>query len=446
MTIATLNDAPSVPSPAAGEPLYRIDRFDKGFVIFRDKLIKATVTIDRQWISIQEDGKGSTRIYAHHFYPLKQILLDIVYANWQANQTKEIRHTKITAWVKKNMIKSLNVVLYPEWRRLLDECADPVISSLMKKAFLVRGPKFEISDAVLERILAKPYVTADFQKYNAPWCIVDKEYYNGRTDHIRGNDHLDNWRKIFEHQDGSNKSLNKTLDNWPRGISGDLVWALRKIKLREPITNRTKLIMTLAAAENNYHNALNVIVNTDPKKLVKTFKKYKKDSERQVNQRLSSVSLRGYKNMRGFLDIIGDYPEVHHGEIATLYERAKEWHNRPDRYRGWAGGYDTTLNKDVATAKLPQMPEIKGVTFLATVGDVIAEGKKMHHCIASYAERAVKGDYYLFHCEHDGEAASIAITPNGNIHQCYGPCNQKNSASEYAEREFQKWIYKIMLN
>lgn len=450
MTTSTLNDAPSVSLPAAGESLYRIDRLDNGFVISRDKLIKATVTINRQWIYIQEDGKSIQQIYGHHFYPLKAIILDIVYTNWKQNQTKEIRHTKITAWVRKNMLKALNTILYPEWRRLLDECADPIIASLMKKAFLVRGPRFKISDEVLERILAKPYLISDFQKYNAAWFIVDKEYWIGNgvfNTHMCCNDQLENWRKVFEHQDGSNKSLNKTLDNWPRNMPGMLIDALRKIKLREPITNRTKLLMVLGAAQYNYHNALNVIINTEPKKLIKTFKKYKKDEERERGFRIPGINLRSYNKMRGFIDLIGDYPEIHHGEITTLYERAKEWHNRPDRYRGYGGSaYDTTLNKDVPTAKLPKMPEIKGVTFLATVGDVVAEGKKMHHCIASYAERAVKGEYYLFHCDHNGEAASIAITPNGDIHQCYGPCNQKNSASKYAEKEFQKWIRKVMLN
>lgn len=50
------------------------------------------------------------------------------------------------------------------------------------------------------------------------------------------------------------------------------------------------------------------------------------------------------------------------------------------------------------------------VRFLATVQDLLDESSAMHHCVATYADRAVTGDIQLFHVDCDSEAVTVEIS------------------------------------
>jgi hypothetical protein len=79
------------------------------------------------------------------------------------------------------------------------------------------------------------------------------------------------------------------------------------------------------------------------------------------------------------------------------------------------------------------------VRFLATVGEVVSEGERMRHCIASHADDAVRGRAFLFHIEHEGAVASFEVDPDGDILQAAGPGNTTNPAVEYGLGRLQAW-------
>jgi hypothetical protein len=64
---------------------------------------------------------------------------------------------------------------------------------------------------------------------------------------------------------------------------------------------------------------------------------------------------------------------------------------------------------------------------------------EMKHCIASYAERAVNGNCYLFHIEHGDETASIEVDYLGRVLQAQGPRNKRNAATRWGTRALRKW-------
>ena len=67
----------------------------------------------------------------------------------------------------------------------------------------------------------------------------------------------------------------------------------------------------------------------------------------------------------------------------------------------------------------------------------------MGHCIASYAEKAVLGSCFLFHCDYGEEKASIMLDKYGSVVQSFGPKNCTNQASKWASVELAKWGKKI---
>src|SRR5262249_11461833 len=103
---------------------------------------------------------------------------------------------------------------------------------------------------------------------------------------------------------------------------------------------------------------------------------------------------------------IGDYPEEYRGNIVNLAGRSIRWHNSGQAQEQHKAIASFGAEKRVAKPPVP-LPEKPGVSFLSTVGEICDEGAKMHHCIASYAQRAVNGFCYLFHIDHDGDMASV---------------------------------------
>jgi hypothetical protein len=86
------------------------------------------------------------------------------------------------------------------------------------------------------------------------------------------------------------------------------------------------------------------------------------------------------------------------------------------------------------------LPKVEGIRFLATVGDIVEEGRRMRHCIATHIPLAVTGQSFLFHVEYRGEEASIEVGADGQIVQTAGPGNSHNEAAEWGERQLRRWL------
>jgi len=63
----------------------------------------------------------------------------------------------------------------------------------------------------------------------------------------------------------------------------------------------------------------------------------------------------------------------------------------------------------------------------------------MENCVASYAQRAVRGSCYLFHASHNGEEATVQLDHTGRVVQAAGPRNQRNAAATWGSRVLGRW-------
>lgn len=77
---------------------------------------------------------------------------------------------------------------------------------------------------------------------------------------------------------------------------------------------------------------------------------------------------------------------------------------------------------------------VDGYTFsrLTTPLEIAQEGKVMHHCVAFFADSALKGNYEVYTVEGKGERATLGLDVNNEgkvfIDQLYGTCNRAVSS------------------
>jgi len=150
------------------------------------------------------------------------------------------------------------------------------------------------------------------------------------------------------------------------------------------------------------------------------------------------IDFRKTRKVIDVIDIIKDYPDPFNGNFINLARRAQEWHRDFTRTNYLKYTRGLTEETKVAVPFIP-LPENKHIKFLSTVGELFEESNKMQHCVASYAQDAVDGRCYLFHCSYMNTEATTEVRPNGRINQSRGPHNQENQASRYAERVLSQW-------
>jgi hypothetical protein len=117
------------------------------------------------------------------------------------------------------------------------------------------------------------------------------------------------------------------------------------------------------------------------------------------------------------------------GGLALLARRAVELHLR----RRMASPERATQRPPVP---LPTRP---GIRFLENSAEVFGEGDRMHHCVAGRADAAVTGQAFLFHVEHNGDAATIEVDPRGRVVEARGPANGMNTAVEFGRDFLARW-------
>lgn len=102
------------------------------------------------------------------------------------------------------------------------------------------------------------------------------------------------------------------------------------------------------------------------------------------------------------------------------YRRMREEHERATRDLLLKRHSDKKFTDDWAYAE-------KGytATLLTSKADIATEGAVQHHCVASYAGYAAKGDYAVFRIE--GKERATAGIRTGLVDQVYGACNARVS-------------------
>ncbi len=396
-----------------------------------------------------------------------QRLVDLVarglMSQWQPPPSRK-PNCRIRKWAIAQTRRALGGRIFEQWRRLVVQ-ADRSVWHVQKAVFAAgrRTPSL-----LHEPLLYKDkYLARDIQQYRAAaalvpiaedLCICIKQSEStSNTDQrmddldqpdVQNDDEfscqptevlecLSNWQDICSPTGKKYGSLSRTLMQLPGGIPSSLLLNLRSLFLERPMTDRLEL-MTLLLAKGSADD-------DDPQSFpTKLFMHATRGQIQNAMRKLSNkiqtpLSYRRTRDVRTFVGYLLDFPERHHGGLSGLLRKSIRWHDA----QGIGPAVDASDPRFIASTrtKKPPIPppQMEGVRFLETVGDIMAEGELMGHCIASYVNRAVTGRCYLFHVERSGQCASVEVDDTGRVRQSSGPSNQSNPATAYGAKLLARW-------
>lgn len=244
------------------------------------------------------------------------------------------------------------------------------------------------------------------------------------------------WRDLLSPSGHSYRSLDRTLMNLAPEVPAHLVCLLSRIRLPRPISDRLELALVTLAAQHWRHGALNstfgkVFANARAPEIRKALRRVARSTRNELQETRE-------RDLKFFIYFLSDCREQHHGTIVGLADKAVRWHQRR-----LAAERSKVLDRYGAQTrtKLPSipLPSDPAVHHLSTVAEIVQEGEQMRHCVANYVPSALNDQYYLFHVEHEGEAATVMVHGSGQVLQSLGPSNQRNQAAQWGAQRLSLW-------
>jgi len=383
-------------------------------------------------VSDDEEACGSGGIVTLcDFYGLLRAVSTTLMSRWLAVSEKadEPRVPRaVCEWAPRRTAWAICTRVHDQWKRHLRK-VDPTVLAVNKAVFSATfgyGPAQPLVD---ERLYQDRYIVQDILHYRAAAIAVRLCDWLWRNyDPV---EKLRDWRSLYVPEGFKPyTSLNKTLTNLPGGVPLKVLRQLRRVVLPRPIYSRLELLATLSATDGLADN-FNVVAFASADKI-------RKAMERVSRYWYTPLSPRRWCDVETAVRYMLDFPEHHRGNIVGLAHKSIRWHR--DNRREAARRAVEDLGELRQLAKPPvDPPEEDGIRLLGTVGDLVEEGNQMGNCISGYAQRAVNGWCYLFHVDHNGEAASVEVDRWGCVRQSYGPGNTPNLAAEWGRAQLGKW-------
>ncbi len=260
--------------------------------------------------------------------------------------------------------------------------------------------------------------------------------------------HMKDWRGLFSPDGEPYRSLDRTLMNVPPSVPADYLLVLEEIRLQRPLKSLEEFGFTLGLvgatvrvrdgtarwteAQQRWEKSLLRLATTaTPAEIEAGAARVFAATRRRV-RRLT------WRQIAFFVGFLADYPGEHQGRLGGLVTKAIRWHRNlsdPDEVVRSLG-----LDPVAATA-VPTIPPpaVEGIRLLGTVGEIVAEGHAMQHCIAFRAAEGTAGATYFFHVEHSRAAATIAVDRYGGVKEASGPRNTANRATRWGRRRLEEW-------
>ena len=463
---------------APDRPTVSVDLCDTGFRVHgheqRQLALFDDIAEDGSPLHEQREPPDTNLI---QYQRLVDVVAQKVMSRWKPPEGRTA-YWGVQQWAIKKTRRALGGRIHEQWRRLLAK-TDPVVLAVQKAVF---AATFRESDLLHSpQLYEDRYLAQDIIRYRAAAALVPiaEDLYarqnrreargherTQRCDDERGdrddeNDDLDDdepiypiedvidrfsdWQGICSPTGTRYRSLSRTLMQLPGGVPSRLLYHLPMILLARPVTDRLELATLLLSKGE----ATNEIAYAAPP--MHAFHHATQDQIRDGMQQLSTqlarpLSHRRTADIATFVRYLLDFPEHHRGGLPTLVRKsirwhdAAGWHHRDEFFLETEFFLEAGLDESTPTKQPPiPLPAQPGVHFLANVGEVLSEGKRMKHCIGGYAGRAVQGHCFLFHIDHEGECASVEIDPAGRVRQSFGPQNQSNRATKYATGVLSTW-------
>lgn len=375
------------------------------------------------------------RLYAKNHADKAERVADLL--KNESDQKIKKRVNGKTAGIAKSQIRKTQRMLGKTFKEHYDKVIGTAVSDKVmtfnKKLFRAIGPSHYLTKH--HHFIRKsffennPYYINDVINYPAAAIVI---YFN-----------YNNYDKWFDHYTPSvptptnQKIFRKNLMKLPPCVSLSIISRITRERRVFPKHLLMSPIHFKFWVFGSLHDEIKYCFHQDCLEL-STVKQYQRAAKLVGRHLHCKFDLRKRQDCVRLCEFLIDCPEPA-GRVVALAERSIAWHRRQAEETIKLRLKMTNLDSE--TAKPPiELPKNENIKFLATIKDIFDEGISMGHCIASYAERAVKGSCYLFHIEYKGERASAEIRKEGYIAQIQGPNNRKNKACVYGEKVFREWV------
>jgi hypothetical protein len=459
-------------SQVAPERRYGIKRTPDGFRITGVDRVGVDVTMNRTCIVARAAGQ-SCRFGLVEYRALNRWIVNATLQGTSCPVTGDCKRS----WFVEMTARVLNAKIYPLWRKMI-ECADPRVLAVQRRYF---AASFRCIPPVLlaDELYRHTHLVNDISRYPAAAiaaACVDglslrlswiRERYPFAAQRQRARENwfetlgsktpaelepedprtlklnvelLEHWPALFAPQGAPYTSLNKTLMNLPGGVTPGILGSMHEVTLERPVTDRLELITISTASQHRRRHHDHVVAHAQHREIMQAMALVSEGRNRALGNAAGcgSLSPRRTRDIAFFTRYLSDFPELHNGRIVGLAQKAVEWHRDQGAQQFRNTIEALGVERPTATPPVPP-PDAKGIRFLSTVGEVGEEAQRMRHCVASYAQDAVRGLCYLFHIEHSGEMATVEVDKFGRVTQAHGPHNCHNRAASWGRQMLTAW-------
>ena len=424
-----------------------------GFVIEEEERTSVVVELhQRNWAIYYEEDERLIfyKFGLYNFGKLVESIAGGLMSKWQPPQERQTG-LWLKDWVVKQTIRSICKRVHIRWKHLLKEVSPDVLAVQRAVYAATNGGGCDNNILFIPELYDRKFIVRDLINHRAAIAallnIHDLTYslarrlkrtnkYSWDLNSNQVLDYMENWRGLFSPTGEPDKSLNRTLMNMPGGVPVWYMPYLQCVHLERPMKNRSELLVMLCHVKNNSSRHRN-FTNSDVFFHTREHE-IRKSLHRLENYTGLELSFRRFYSIRFLVGFLTDYPYAHRGNLVGLTDKAIRWH-RDEQYHlveekiAELGG-DTPAHKP--PIPLPSDPRIR---FLGSVADICQEGKEMEHCIASYVDRAVSGDCYIFHLDYGNESATAKVQNTGRVSQVEGPTHSQNKATRWGKRVLSQW-------
>jgi hypothetical protein len=345
---------------------------------------------------------------------------------WKEKNTGKDLPRKLKKWWHGKAVYNIRKRFATHWNEMMEKYQDPARRTLSRALCSAFGPGAlgAFSSSFLESAFQSKYWLSDLLKYPAAAYALRSLRVHSKVvpDDV-------NWMEMYSDTGKPYRSLNKTLMSFPRCMYGGIVEDVRRHRLDTPWYGKVKILFMLTDRGDFIHSDrhLSVFRRSTNEDILRV--------ARMARYRGLDYKMNRMSRIEDFKRYLNDYPETYHGDLKGLFMRSFRWHEGQVRLNGPMTTMYESRYKD--SYALPDPPwgelDISGLTLLKTVGEVRGEGKKMSHCVGSYAYKAAQGQSFIYHYEKSGNKATIEMNNKGVIIQVHGPQNQQNGACRTAK-------------
>lgn len=425
---------------------YEIAGYKNGIKIiprYKDRL-SVDIHLNEYGFWTINDNRFEIPLYCFKY--LMQFAVHEIYESWSSPKFPVFVPRNVMIGMKDWTTRSICSAFHKAWLDNINEL-NPIISSLHKKFFATSCGKGSWRNVT--RLLKEnnPYAINDAINYKAARIAILYSYESEPW--------KDDWMLSFAYNNEKYRSLTRTLMNLPNGIIVSDLISFKHIVLPEPVLTKYKFFAYSAVATDIspyrtndkdtektkwFLEVIKRSTDDDIKNAIKYMWHYFPDTNTGDFRKLVSIK----QTLKMIFDYLGEYGNWN---ILGLAKRSEVYHHDMEVMRL---AQEERLRKEREELKqsktaLPpiSLPKNENIKFLDSYESVQKEGSKMQHCIAQYAEKAVRGGCYLFHVDYKDQMASVEISPKGFVVQSYGQKDTTNDASQYGRNVLGKWAKQL---